>query len=92
MSDLTANDAEEEKSDNDGHISDHSSESEGDENSDAEDVFLNIEPSAIADKTVQGQRCLAICLLQEHLKEEVTMPFQSDFCAMDFDKVLESRT
>ena len=35
-----------------------------------------------------------LSLLQwlQHLKEELTMPFRSEFCAMDFDKVVEPRT
>ena len=92
MSGPTADESEEEKCDSESDSSDHSYVVEVDEISDTEDVFLNIQPSSIADNTPQGQRYLAMRFLEGHLKDEVTMPFQSDFCAMDFDKVLESRT
>ena len=85
-----AADNSQEESDVDNKSADDSIEDEGDADSDAEDVFLTIQPSAIADQTAQGQRYLAMRYLEEHLKEDVTMPFQSDWCSMDCDADLES--
>ena len=86
----TADRPGDEQSESGGEISDDSIEVDGDENSDAEDVFLNIQPSAIADQTLQGQRYLAMRFLEEQLQDDVTMPLQSDFCPMDCDTDLES--
>ena len=85
-----ATDNSEEESDADHESTDDNIEDEGDADSDAEDVFLTIQPSGIADQTTQGQRYLAMRYLEEHLKEDVTMPFQSDWCSMDCDADLES--
>ncbi len=85
-----ATDKSEEESDVDHESTDDSIEDDGDADSDAEDVFLTIQPSGIADQTTQGRRYLAMRYLEEHLKEDVTMPFQSDWCSMDCDADLES--
>ena len=79
-----------EKPDSVKQSSEDSFEMDDDENSDAEDVFLTVQPSAIANETLQGRRHIAIRYLEELLKDEVTMPPPTALCSMDNDTDLES--
>ena len=83
-------DSEKEESEVEESYADDSDDNNIDENSDAEDVFLSIQPSQIDDDTMQGRHCVAIRYLEAHLKENVTMPTKIDSCKMDCPADLDS--